>query len=289
MARRFWLSLFSLSLILCLIGCVENKDKDPTGFKPDVGLEASVFAKNKFITSANGVWVATDYIDEIRKTKSPLRSGAKLQGIVTLIIDTSDATDSIDVGASLNNHEGYNFTAYLIPGLHGENLKTNIVDYNNKYAYYELGLGKADSENSLVLYHYDKTDKLIDKKQFTKVANNQADVDAGWGIQYVVNKELMAGNYLMTDSLGHVAKVAFGLDGSVNGAGRLRTYYLETDVWGAPAVGFDHIAFNLDKQDTAWFGLKVLNDTIYLYTVRGNQEAGERLRLDRLQYKLSRQ
>lgn len=124
--------------------------------------------KQNFIPILKGVWVLTDYINKIEETKSPLKSADKLQGVVTMIIKDTAKTDSIVVEVSWNNHEGYSFTTYFIRGQNDYSLKTNLIDFDEKSNFYELGFETVNNETFLFIYHYSKTKKLIDKKTVFK-------------------------------------------------------------------------------------------------------------------------
>ena len=107
-----------------LTNCSNDKTLTPDNIK-----NQTVSLKQNFIPILNGIWVLTDYIKAIEQTKSPLRAADKLQGVVTMIIDAESQPDSIQVGASWNNHEGYHFTTYFILGQNPNSLKTNIPDF----------------------------------------------------------------------------------------------------------------------------------------------------------------
>lgn len=270
-------------------------DKTIVGLRPDISstvdndkTQASSL-KQKFIPILNGVWVLADYIAAIEHTKSPSRAADKLQGVVTMIIDAGIKSDSVEVGVSWNNHEGTNFTTYFIAGQNLNSLKTNLVDYDEKSNYYDLGYETISNETFLVLYHYNKANKLIDKKKFIKVAEKEQDSDASWGLQYIVNEKLFSGNYLLIDSTNTSTKITFKNNGSLTGHSDFKTYYVLTDFMGGPKTILDGIVFNIYEKNSKWFAFIIENDTTYLYSTIGDEEAGELLQLDKIQYKLVRQ
>lgn len=267
--------------LFILISC--SKEKTPTTKNE---IESS---KENLIPILNGVWVLTDYIKAIEQTKSPIKAADKLQGIVTMVIDAGIKSDSIIVDASWNNHEGYNFTTYLSTEQHQNSLKTNIPDYDEKTNYYELGYETISNETFLVLYHYDKTNKLIDKKSFTKVADKQKDNDVSWGLQYIVNKTLFSGNYLLIDNKNTTTKISLQSDGSLNGFSDFKTYYIFTDFIGGPETTLDAVEFNINEKNSKEYAFKIENDTILLYNTTRDQETGELLQLGKVQYKLVKQ
>ena len=73
--------------------------------------------KQRYIPIIKGVWVLTDYINDIEETKSPLKSKHRLDGIVTMVIDVANQSDSIKVHAIWNKYLSkisLNYTAYLL-------------------------------------------------------------------------------------------------------------------------------------------------------------------------------
>jgi hypothetical protein len=270
--------------IFILTSC--SNDKNSTA---DSGKNQIDSLKQNFIPIFKGVWVLTDYISAIEQTKSPLKAADKLQEVVTMIIDGEIKSDSVEVGASWNNHEGYSFTTYFVTGQNRNSLKTNIPDYEEESNFYELGYEIINNETFLFLYHYNKTNKLLDKKQFSKVSETQADNDAAWGLQYIVNEKLFSGNYLLIDSTNTTTKINLKSDGSLTGYSDFKTYYVFTDFMGGPETILDGIAFNIQTNNSKGFAFKISNDTTYLYSTTGDEEAGELSQLDKIQYKLVRQ
>lgn len=272
--------ILTLSILTsCLIGETSTTDK---------GVNKIDSLKKNFKPILKGIWVLTEYINEIERTKSPLKSADKLQNVVTMIIDGINQSDTIDVGVSWNNHEGYNFTTYFITGQNQNQLRTNILDYDDKSNFYELGYEIINKETFLFLYHYNKTNKLIDKKQFSKVAETQPDSDATWGLHIIVNEKLFSGNFLLVDSINSTTKIHLNSDGSMTGNSDFKTYYVITDFIGGPETILDGIIFNLNEINAKWFAFKTNKDTTYLYSTTGDEEAGELLQLDKIQYKLVR-
>lgn len=127
----------NIILLVCILTGCSNKTSN---IEKRSSLIDSL--KHNYIPILIGVWVSTDYINEIEKTKSPNKSSSKLNGIVTMLITGDTQGDSIQVGASWNNHEGYSFTTYLKPGQNKNNLQTDIIDYKEASNFYELGYEK---------------------------------------------------------------------------------------------------------------------------------------------------
>ena len=63
--------------------------------------------KQDYVSRMNGVWVMTDYIVDIQKNKSPLKSFGLLngKGVVELSINGVLNRDTVLCSAVINNHE----------------------------------------------------------------------------------------------------------------------------------------------------------------------------------------
>jgi len=249
--------------------------------------------KQKFTPIIQGVWVLTDYINEIEKTKSPLKSRNTLTGhnfnvIVTMVIDAENQSDSIEVGVSVNNHEGDFFTVYFQTGENKNSLKTNIIDYDEKSNFYELGYEIINKITYLFLYHYDKTNKLIGKTQFSKVAEKKQDNDGAWGLQYMVNKKLFSGNFTLIDSTNTKTEIEFNADGSLIGFLNFKTYHILTDYLGSAVIpDIDMISFR-DGKNWELYAFQIIKDTILLYRVIYDENVEEPMTSGELIYKLVR-
>lgn len=240
----------------------------------------------------HGVWVITDYIKEIEKTKSPLKSKDVVNsGIVTMVIRTTDnMKDSLSIGASWNNHEGTEFMLYYIAGNQKNSLKTNLRDYYDKSNYYELGYEITLKDIILYLYHYNKTNRLLDRKQFTKIQDEQLSDDLAWGIQFIVNEKLFSGNYIVKDSLDKkLFTVQFNSDGTVTGFNDFTSYEISTDFNGwSPWEYMDDICFDIGKETAKCYAYKINGNSIDLYGFTYNEEIGLS-RIDDLVFKLFRE
>lgn len=245
--------------------------------------------KQNFNSIFNGVWVLTDYITAIEQTKSPVKSSDILNGVVAMLIDGINNSDSIDVFASINNHEGYNFTSYLTIGQSPNRIKTNIIDYEEGSNFYELGYEVISNETFLFLYHYDKSSKLLGKKQFSKVLETQFVNGTELGIQYIVNKKLFAGNYLLIDNENNSTKINLKSDGTISGFSKFNKYFVSTDFCCGPNTIIDEIAFSKDDSNASNFAFEIKNDTTFIYSTITDIEADEFMRIDKIVYKLVRQ
>ena len=225
----------------------------------------------------------------IEKTLSPIKSANKLKGIVTLFIPKTNNTDTIEIGASWNNHEGYGFRTFLKQGQKSNSLRTDLPDYDDESNYYDIGFEKIEDKIFLFLYHYNRSNKLLDKIKFTKVKVNDTENDLAEGLQQIVNEKIFSGNYLFFDSTNNPIKLSFNSDGKIFGHSDFKTYYVFTDFIGGPEPTVDEISLNFRTKESKNFVFKANKDTIFLYeTVGDGLPGGEPLNYGELKYKLVR-
>jgi len=239
----------------------------------------------------HGVWVKKDYIEDVSKTKSPYESSSFFSGVACMQIEnTGPKSDSLNIGYSLNNHEGSDFILYFKNGQNASSLKTNLSDYDLKGGFYELGYRIKNRDTILILYLYDRRKVLKNSVQYIRVANKALDEnDAAWGIEYITNKKLLTGKYLLTDSIGKTVNVSFFEDGNVLGFKGFEHYYLATDFGGGePGGNLDEIIFDLNSKNPSNLTFKINSDTIYLYGTYLNQDSTE-LIAGKLKYRLVKQ
>ncbi len=247
----------TFSFLLVLSSCNPIPDKT----SPDLVNEL----EKQFKPILHGVWVQADYMSDIEKTKSPFKSGEKLAFITQLIIDTSgNSTDSIPVGITLGNHEGSDLILYFKEGKTPTSLVTNINGFEEDTASYELGYEVNSVDTSLVIYHFTENQKLIDKIKYIKVAEVSTAGSLEDGFQYMVNKKLVTGSYLVTDSAGVERSVRMINEGIITGLPGFGTYYVITDFVGSEC-NTDKICFDIQTNLQSCFAFKISNDTISLY------------------------
>ncbi len=86
-------------------------------------------------------------------------------------------------------------------------------------------------------------------------------------MNYIINKNLVAGDYLLTDSAGKQAQVSFTRDGLINGFAPFRAYYIKNDIGGEPMNNLDEIIFDLwvPAKSRQKFAYKIKGDHLTLY------------------------
>jgi hypothetical protein len=221
----------------------------------------------KFKPFLHGTWVPVDYINDIVKTKSPLKSSG-LGLISEFSIDAAAIKeDSLHVGASFGNHEGGEFILYFQQGQTPTSLLTNLSADEKEPDLYELGYSINKHDTSLVLYHYSQKNKrLLDKTEYIKAPMNDSknEGDAS-GLQYMVNQKLVSGTYKVTDSTGVETQVELTNEGKITGFPGFKTYYILTDFVADPENITDEICFDIQTKNQKCYGFKIVADTINLF------------------------
>ena len=270
------LLILIIAVSLSLNACTSDKQK--------VNSDNSNPAMSEQL-NLQGAWVLKDYTTDIEKTKSPLKSAEKLTGLVSFYVDTIFKNDSVKVAGSWNNHEGIIFTVYSKKAEKSNHLKTDLQDYEEPSNYFEFGFETTEKETILTLFHYDKSNKLLDSKQFTKILDKQNNTDPTYGLQYFVNQKLVSGNYTMTDDKNAKSKVTFTNDGTVTGFPNFKNYYISTDFSGGPTPTFDEIIIDLNLPTQRNFIFKRGENSLDIFSTKGN-EADDDVKPDKLKYHL---
>ena len=275
--------LFVVFLSIGLLSCSsESQTAVVENVEPSKDLNDSLAID--FGQIITGVWVLSDYISDIKKTKSPLKSSALLEGVCTMIIDGINFQDSTSVGVSWNNHEGMSFMLYNQQGQTKTQLKTNLFDYDNEENYFELGYKVNEGDTSLVINHYDTANQLIAVKSYSKVLQSQDNNSCDWGISYIVNQEILSGNYAVIDSNAVVTNITCSNDGLIEGHPDFDSFYIYTDFNGGPIANYDGINLTKGEEISSHF-FKCQKDTLYMYSMKvGTNSLGPQ-ELDKLVYR----
>ena len=192
--------------------------------------------------------------------------------MVSFYIDSIFQNDSFKVDGSWNNHEGINFTTYFMKAQKPNHLKTNLQDFEVPSNYFELGLDHIDKETVLTLLHYNKSNKLLDSIQFTKILDKQKGFDPIFGLQYFVNHKIISGNYVMTDDKKVSTKVTFNFEGTVAGLPNAKNFYITTDFIAGPTPKYDQLILDLSQKTQQSFILKSQRNYFDLFTNKGDAD-----------------
>jgi len=233
----------------------------------------------KFKPMIQGVWVKADYVNKVSKTKSPLAASDQATGITIMYINTDNTNgDSIIVPVGSYNHDGSTLTLKFIPR---EN-KSSIALGDGELTY---SVGHRDT--ILTFANFDQEKKQFIKTQYIRTFKRQPNDDLADGIDYYINKILVAGNYTLTDSTGTKFKVNLSEDGKVSGFLNCKTYMINIDLNSDVNDNLDGIYFKSADKENKNFSFKINADTLSLYETYENADSTELL-LGKLKYKLIR-
>jgi len=272
--------LYALLCIGLISSCKSNTtqtSKDSTTTTPLSTASQAIIIKFKPIIQ--GVWVKADYINKVIKTKSPAEAEDEAIGITVMYINTSKIKgDSLVVNAGYGNHEGGDAILKFKPGKSPGAIVFNGGDLN-----YSIENG----DTILIAHLKDDDTKKTKTVRYVKALNNEPDDNLGLGMDYLINKNLVAGTYVMTDSLGNTAKVTLSALGKVTGIPGFDTFWISDDIGGEPMNNLDGFTFNLYKKTAKDYTFKIVADTLTLYDTKANADSTEDI-LDKMRYKLVR-
>jgi hypothetical protein len=269
MKRIIYLPLILTILISC-------KGKDDQDGAADNRLNESPDLIHQFKPVIYGVWVKKNYIKKLVKSKSPLAAAERVTGITSLYIDTAKLkADSIIVPVSWNNHKGANVALKFQPG---KNTTTIMLGDD------ELSYSIKRNDTTLIIYHYDDATKETITSKYIRALNTQPAGDFNYGMNYMINKGLMAGKYNATDNAGKTYNVTFTEDGKVSGLPGLSTYFVQNDMTGAKQE-VDVILFNRGTTNPIVYAFEKTKKTLNLYQTTA--KADSTLTMGNVVYKLT--
>lgn len=256
--------IYILMLPLLLMACSSGNPET---------TEAPKDLKGTFQPIINGVWVMTDYLDALAATKSPKAASSKLEGIVSMEINTSEIQgDSLIVAGSWNNHEGYVFNIYFRQGQDAQSLVTTHPYNDFGTDFHELSYAVENKDTLLLLKRYNKDKQLQHTRKFRKVTGPQTADSEPYGLQYMANKVLLSGKYLAIDEKGTSTNIELTDDGMAKGFGKHTTYYIYTDFLGNELTNLDEMSFDPFTKTQKPYVFEIKGDTVLLYQAMENDE-----------------
>lgn len=275
-------NIFYAILIFSLLNsCKSNtkqETKDTTAAKSDTKQIKDFIQKFKPIIQ--GVWIKKNYIDEITKTKSPLAAIDEAHSMTTMYIDTEHIKgDSIMVPVGWGNHDGSQLPLKFVAskGL-------PIIMLGSAELSYSIEKG----DTILFRLEFDEQKKKTIIAKYIRVLKKQPHDDLGYGLALTVNKELIAGQYILTDTTGSNSKINFTEKGDVFGFFKYKKYWINIDLKSDRMDNLDEIGFDYGQKNHISYSYKINADTLNLYETHPNSDSSE-LILGKRVYKLVRQ
>lgn len=268
----------NLLLLLGLLFSCKSETKETTSLANDSTVLSSPgpFMEN-FKHLLHGVWIKSDYIKMVIKSKSPYAAIDLAEGLTTMHIDTSKIMgDSLIVPAGINNHEADKFVLRFKQGKSPGSIQ---------FAGGDLSYSINDKDTVLSFSKYNNKSRRLEVTQYIKALNSTDPL--GSDMDYLINKNLFSGSYTMSSTDGQVNNVKFSDGGQVTGLPKIKTYYVLNDFIGDPLDDFDQIIFNLYDKNQQSYAFLVSSDTIKLYDTKPNADSSKML-LYKLKYTLKK-
>jgi hypothetical protein len=257
--KKRLLSLFAFAILLGCKGKPNQPANDTIATKP----AAPVSLLKKFAPIYQGVWVKSDYIDKVKQTHSVLAAVDLVTGITGMQIDSNAIIgDSLEVAVGWDNQNPGSVVLKNKPVKNPQALK---------FGDDELGYSIADGDTSLILYQVYQNQLF--KTRYHKVLNVSADRNLSDGINYAINKALIAGKYLLIFGPKKVSEATFTADGQVIGIEGVKKYFIENDLKPGPLKNLDLITFDEFKSSEKTYAYLFKGDTLKLYEVKLNAKA----------------
>lgn len=264
---RYRISLLTIITAL-LFACGSDKKENNT--VPESNISTADRLKHQFLPIIGGGWVAKGYLDRLKENKSPMKSADKTDGILCVIIPFEAEKDSAWAGLDYNSHEADNFTIYFKPRKHTASLATNYKVYDRETDFFELSYTIKNADTTLFINRFDASGRLIKSMPFTRVSRETATDYVGYPAEVAVNRLLMEGSYIYTDTLATQHTVTFKRNGTLTGFGNYTNYYVNTDYTACdpeelPLTDFMYLRAEEDKYAGMLYDYTITGDTLLLW------------------------
>jgi len=285
--KNIFYSFLIISLIVSCKSSVKRAAKDTTATGKTIDAKQSLIGE--FKPFVQGSWVNKDYIKEIAKTRSPYIAREKVGNITTMLIDTKFIEgDSVKIAVGYGNHEGGDFILKFHPGRTAGTIKAYSPGGDVAGNTFELKYSIGKNDTTLILYTFDKKKKPTDTTNYTRVFKDFEGHELGYSTYYLVNKTLISGNYILTDTLNKTSKVNFDSYGKVTGFPGAKTYAIDVDFETPPGNNMDQIDFDQDSKNNKFYAFKFVHDTLNFYQTSYDKDSID-LVLGKRIYKLVKQ
>lgn len=237
----------------------------------------------KFAPIINGAWVASDYIEDLKKTKSPRATINNIGGRET---GMAIASKCISGDSLLFWYEDEtNPELYIL--LFKKGRMKNSVEIKDAFgigkdtSYRCLGYEITPTDTVLIVYTYTYNRVTKVKQMLTRKYQRAYDIwgDLNYkmqlsgfddslpvpsnGVYYFINKLLLSGKYSFTDSLGNKHIAEFNDFGKVTGIKDFKKYYAEY-IFSGTDIDTDMIYLISNKDHYTRYKFHINKDTLLL-------------------------
>jgi len=261
-------TFYAFIIISLLFSCKSNTNQHSGGTvkTKSVSNQSEALIK-KFMPIIQGAWVNQVYINKIIKTRSVLSAMDKAHDFITIYIDKSSIKGDSLVAPTGDTHDGSQITLHFQNGTSPMTIKA--------FEGGELGYTFEHRDTILFFTRFDNANKRSITTKFVKSVNSLPKGDLELGINYLINKAIISGNYTMTDTSGSSTKITFTNDGKVHGFLNHSEYRINFDLNSAPMDNLDEISFDIRSQNYSSFSYKIIGDTLSLYETHPSADSSE--------------
>ncbi|RCH54273.1 hypothetical protein DJ568_13330 [Mucilaginibacter hurinus] len=247
--------LYGVFITLVLFACKSKTKETVVDSLVISEVDSTSLLIQKFKPIIQGAWVKSDYIKKVIVTSSPFAAADKATGITYIEIDTANIKgERLVAGVSYNNHEGGEIIIKFIKGETPETIQADSA---------ELGYSVENGDTVLTLTEVNDAHDKVTTRYIR--ALNKPGKKTGNGMDYLINKNLFAGSYAMTDTIGKVRQVILTENGQITGITGFRTYYAMNDFIAGPMNNLDLLIFNLYAKDQKDYAFKISGNTLKLF------------------------
>jgi hypothetical protein len=154
-----------------------------------------------------GIWLPKEYVQEIYKSKSAYSAYHLIPDIAEMQINPEKIrNDTLYVGSSLNNHEGYGFVIWFTEQNGKIIINSDVRNWDSEKFDFELKY-KTNLDTILQLITKDKKGNFKDVIEYVRIRDKGNITDfGGLGFEYLARKIILNGTYEILDS----AKISLG-------------------------------------------------------------------------------
>ncbi len=272
------IAIYTFCFFLVFTSCKQNDKEGSTEKEPTSKKENSIdHSKSKKIDISSiesiiqGIWLPRTYVQDIYETQSAFSAYRSIPDIAEMQINPNEIrNDTLYVGSSLNNHEGYGFRIWFAKENDQIIIQTDVRDWDSEQFDFEVKY-VIEQDTMLQLVTKDKAGNVKDSIDYLRIRNKEFITDfGGLGYEYLARKILLNGSYKILDSTkSNLGEAYFNADNASIQGFKFKYYTILTDFGGGPSFEGDHIIFRPEEEDyknTESYVLQNVSDTLILYS-----------------------
>lgn len=273
--KKIIIHIFCLFLVLtsCNLSNKENTTENEFTSEKEVineELNSEEIDLSSIKPIIQGIWLPREYVTDIYKTQSAYSSHNVIPDIAEMQINPDDIkNDTLYVGSSLNNHEGYGFRIWFVKRNDQIIIESDVRNWDSDQSYSELKY-KIAKDTILQLITKNKTGIITDSIDYLRIRDKEFITQfGGLGFEYLARKILLNGTYEVYDSnKTSLGDVSFNADEASIEGFKHKFYTFQTDFIAGPSYSGDYIILRPnenDYQNTEAYVVQNISDTLVFF------------------------